>query len=104
MDIDIKKERETVERRKPYIVWERHCLSDKQLGEIQGDVPHYFWTYEKARTFMTTVMKLHPNYSEYVRILGFNTYCQGYDFGSWSDFLILESKSDPLPGFDQDVE
>ena len=88
----------------PYTVWERHVLSDKELGAHDGDVPHGFWDYEKARTFMTTVMKLHPNKSPYVRILGFSSHSQGYDFGSWSDFLVLISKDDPLPGIGTEGE
>lgn len=95
--MDIEKERETAERGKPYIVWERHVLSNEKLGEYDGDVPHYFWNYEKARTFMTTVMTLHPDKAPYVRVIMFSPYCQGYDFGSYVDFIVLESKDEVLP-------
>lgn len=102
--MDMEKERETVEIGKPYIVWERHVLSNEKLGEYDGDVPHYFWTYEKARTFMTTVITLHPDKAPYVRVIGFSSHVQGYDFGSYIDFLILVSKDEPLPGFGAEEE
>lgn len=95
--MDLINEQKAVECTKPFIVWERHALSNEKLGKLEGDVPHYFWTYEKARTFMTTIMALHPDKAPYIRIIQFSPYCQGYDFGSYCDFIVLESRTDVLP-------
>lgn len=90
---------------RPFIVWERHSLSDKELGKRDGDVPHGFWEYGTAKAFIEKVMDLHPNRERYTRIIHFGEQGRGFDFGSHSDFLVLISRDEPLPqNFYEEVE
>lgn len=78
------------------IVWERRVLSADGLGEIEGDRPHEFENEERARAFMVAYWRTHPKADRYVRYLYFANNCIGVDFGSWSDFLVIENRDGPL--------
>ena len=81
---------------KPFIVWERHVLSDKELGQVKGDVPHQFNTEKDARAFIRAASILQPfcNPGCLFREIHFSDYCHGIDFGSWCDFFVLESRDE----------
>lgn len=71
-------------------VWERHRLGVENLGEFEGDRVHDFESMTNASRFVNIVMKAHPQFNpRCVRILKFSDTAFGYDFGSWSDFLIV---------------
>lgn len=79
---------------KPFIVWERHVLSDQELGQRDGDVPHQFDTEQDARAFIRAASILQPRHNPggLFREIHFSDYCRGIDFGSWCDFFVLESR------------
>lgn len=82
---------------KPFVVWERHTLSDKELGQLDGDVPHQFDTEKAARAFIYKVAHTQPNCNRNFNEVMFSDYCHGIDFGSWSDFFIIESRNYERP-------
>lgn len=82
---------------KPFIVWERHELSDQKLGRLDGDVPHQFDSEKDARAFIYKVAHMQPKCDRYFREVMFSDYCRGIDFGSYSDFFVLESRDYDCP-------
>ena len=82
---------------KPFIVWERHALSDQKLGQLDGDVPHQFDSEKDARAFIYKVAHMQENCNRNFNEVLFSDYCRGIDFGSWSDFFIIESRDYERP-------
>lgn len=82
---------------KPFVVWERLELTDRDLGALPGDVPHQFDTEQEARKFIMQVKDMLGYESPYIREIGFTDYCHGIDFGSWSNFFLLESRDYARP-------
>lgn len=82
---------------KPFVVWERHELSGEKLGQQNGDVPHQFDNEQDARAFIYKVAHMQPCCDRHFRELQFSDYCHGIDFGSWSDFFVIESRDYERP-------